>query len=440
VWQFRHLPEAWRERHGEVVRRMVAERRWEGAGGLVVSDEMRVTVSGVAALLTLGYDEVYTYPNLPAIVLYPGAFDVRRREDGGWLDLVGGGGPQFEGDSARLGEAWRRGPIVLSWPDALRSARRPGPGQNLVIHELAHYVDGLNGDTDGLPIVTGAAARRWPAVVGREFDRLVAQSRRGELTLLDHYGATSHAEFFAVATECFFERTHEMAREHAELYRLMADFYRQDPSQWLPPPAPRRRSATVRDAPVRIDMSGLGLDAADAAFAEAYELLQAGEPRRAVAALTRVLQTDPKDAEALALRAEAHLDVGDFAAARDDALAAIAVEPDDLAARLAAAEALFELGDDAGALVQADAARRLDAKSAPAWFYRGAAACELGRLSEARKSLTRAVALDPYDSDAHQWLAEVCERLGDEHAARRYRDRAELLAQPSPTEDRDEAD
>jgi MtfA peptidase len=121
--------------------------------------------------MTLGYDDRYVYHDVPAIILYPGAFDARRQA-GGWLDLLGGSGVDSEQGMHRLGEAWRRGPIVLSWPDVIRSACRPGRGQNLVLHEFAHYVDGLNGDTDGIPMVTGAAALRWPTVVSREFDRL----------------------------------------------------------------------------------------------------------------------------------------------------------------------------------------------------------------------------------------------------------------------------
>lgn len=439
VWHYRFVPAEWRERHGEVVARMVADRRWEGAGGLAVTDEMRVTVAGVAALMTLGYDDRYAYPDLPAIILYPGAFDARRRE-GGWLDLLGGGGDEGVG-SERLGEAWRRGPIVLSWPDVLRSARRPGRGQNLVLHEFAHYVDGLNGDTDGVPMVTGEAAWRWPGVIGREFDRLVAQARRGDLTLLDQYGATSHAEFFAVATECFFERPHEMRQRHGELYGLMADFYRQDPSEWLPRLAPRRRMRRRHEpAPLRIDVSGLGLHGADAAFAEGQQLLAAGEGRAAVAAFDRVLAEDPEDAEALTHRAEARLELGEFTQARDDALAAIKLEPDNVAARVAAAEVAFELDDGPAAAEHSAAARRLDPKEPAGWVYGGLAALEQGQLRDARSRLKRAVALDPYDGDAHYWLATACERLGDERMAKRHYDRAELLAAAPEEETVDESD
>ncbi|QDV78971.1 M90 family metallopeptidase [Botrimarina mediterranea] len=426
VWHYRFVPDEWRTRHGEVVARMVAERRWEGAGGLVLTDEMRVTVAGVAALMTLGYDDRYVYHDVPAIILYPGAFNARR-QDGGWLDLLGGGGDSDVG-SHRLGEAWRRGPIVLSWPDVIRSARRPGRGQNLVLHEFAHYVDGLNGDTDGIPMVTGAAARRWPAVVSREFDRLVAQARRGELTVLDQYGATNHAEFFAVSTECFFERPHEMRERHGELYGLMADFYRQDPSEWLPRLAPRRRVAQSMRAPMHVDVSGLGLNGADAAFAEGQALLSAGEFRAAAAALDRAIAADPNDAEALVLRAEARLGLGEFESARDDALAAIAIESDSVAAQVAAAEAFFELDDDTAADEHAAQARRLDAKEPAGWLYGGLVALNQERMREAKNLLKRAVALDPYDGDAHYWLATVCEKLGDSRSAARYYDRAELLA------------
>jgi predicted Zn-dependent protease len=141
-----------------------------------------------------------------------------------------------------------------------------------------------------------------------------------------------------------------------------------------------------------------------------------------------VLQTDPKDAEALTLRAEAQLELGEFAAARDDALAALAIEPDNVAANVEAAEALFELGDDATASEYAAAARKLDPKEPGGWLYGGLVALHQERLPDARSLLKRAVTLDPYDGDAHYWLATACERLGDGKAAQRYFDRAELLA------------
>jgi Mlc titration factor MtfA (ptsG expression regulator) len=437
VWHYRFVPDKWREHHGEVVARMVAERNWESAGGLTLTDEMRVTVAGVAALMTLGYDDRYVYHDVPAIILYPGAFNAKR-QDGGWLDLLGGGAGDSDAGSHRLGEAWRRGPIVLSWPDVIRSACRPGRGQNLVLHEFAHYVDGLNGDTDGIPMVTGPAARRWPIVIGREFDRLVAQSRRGEVTVLDQYGATNHAEFFAVATECFFERPHEMRERHGELYALMADFYKQDPSQWLPRLAPRRRVVQQVRVPVHVDVSGLGLSGADAAFAEGQALLSAGEFRAAAEALDRAVAADRKDAEALTLRAEARLELGEFEPARDDALAAIAIEPDNLAARVAAAEAFFELTEDVPAGEHAATARRLDPKEPAGWLYGGLVALHQEKLRDAKSLLKRAVTLDPYDGDAHYWLATACEKLGDARSAARYYDRAELLA--AAPEESDEPD
>ncbi|TWT97793.1 Protein MtfA [Botrimarina colliarenosi] len=439
VWQTGFLPVEWRERHTEVVSRMVGERNWEGAGGLAVTDEMRVTVAGVAALLTLGYDDRYTYPDLPSIVLYPGAYQAQRSEGSGWLDLLGGEHADSQG-SGRLGEAWRRGPIVLSWPDVLRSARRPGRGHNLVLHEFAHYVDGLDGETDGVPMVTGEAARHWPGVVGREYDRLVAQSRRGELTLLDQYGATSKAEFFAVATECFFERPHEMQGRHAELFGLMADFYRQDPSEWLPRLAPRRRAAPPSEAPLQVDLSGLGLEGADVEFAEGQQLLAAGEAHAAVEAFSRALELEPHDAETLTLRAAAKIELHDWESALEDARQAIAADPEHALAHAAAAEALIELDDRDAAERHAQTALRLDRDSLDALFFCGTLAFQAGRLREAKKSLRRLVLLDRQWGEAHYWLACVYEQMGDSKSAQRHFALADWLAAEPEEEATDAAD
>jgi Mlc titration factor MtfA (ptsG expression regulator) len=137
----------------------------------------------------------------------------------------------LEGHASREGEAWYRGPVILSWADVLSGSRDGGDGHNLVLHEFAHQLDMQNGHvSDGVPPLHDRAMdERWSRVMRSEFQRLVDDCRVGRRTLLDCYGATSPSEFFAVASECFFERPERMSREHGDLYSVMREYYRQDP-------------------------------------------------------------------------------------------------------------------------------------------------------------------------------------------------------------------
>ncbi len=206
----------------------VAEKEFEGCGGLKLTDEIRVTVAALASILVLGLDDFY-FDNVQTVLIYPEEFLVPDRQPIA-DDLV------VEGESERLGKAHHRGPVILAWAEALDNARRPGFGQNLVFHEFAHQLDMLNGAFDGTPAIDDAPLRRrWTLVMGREYDRLCRAADLGKKTLLDPYGATDPAEFFAVVTECFFDRPWELERRHAELYAVLRDYFRQDPARWPEP-------------------------------------------------------------------------------------------------------------------------------------------------------------------------------------------------------------
>ncbi|MGL4512780.1 MAG: zinc-dependent peptidase [Lacipirellulaceae bacterium] len=453
VWQWSFLSLARRATVEAVVARMVHERHWEGAGGLTVTDEMRVTVSGVAALLTLGLDERpgqprFAFDRLKTVLLYPTGYrEPYKHERTGTIlgGIVGGEQPTPEdgtfGEGAqRLGEAWGGGVVVLSWRDVVRTARSRGRGENLVLHELAHHLDGLDGHMDGQPTMPDRASQRaWHGVTDAEYHRLVGQARRAEVALLDHYGATSPAEFFAVATECFFEQPCEMRDDHPELYRVLGAFYRQDPAVWTPP-APQRRSGLSGPAPQRRrggrraggagsrpDYSHLGLSEDDRAFAEGLRLLEEGEFEAAARSLTRTLEGHPEDAEAMALRAAALLELGDVAGAARDAARAADLDPDDVEARLTLADALLELGDAAHAQRQVRRVLATTANLPYAWFLEGLLAEQAGDAKRAKKAYGRVVALDPFDAEAHLGLADALERLGDSAKARFHRERASQL-------------
>jgi len=225
VWQYAHLARDDQARLRDAARVMVVEKHWEGCQGLELTDEIPVTIAAQAALMILGFDDYY-FDSVQTILVYPGPY--LRTDPAGGDDLL------VEEDVPMFGESWRRGPIVLSWRDVLAGGREPGHGSNLVLHEFAHQLDGLDGDMSGTPpLANRADYKNWYEVTEDEFQRLVQSARRDEITLLDHYGASDRAEFFAVSTECFFERPVEMLARHGRLYRALAGFYRQDPATWF---------------------------------------------------------------------------------------------------------------------------------------------------------------------------------------------------------------
>jgi len=203
----------------------VGEKRFEGAGGLQMTDEVRVTVAAGACLLLLHRDEDY-YGGLATILVYPSAFRVHSREHSA-------DGLVTERNQVRLGEAWNAGAVVLSWDDVLRASTEGHGGHNVVLHEFAHQLDMEDRDANGAPVLAhGSMYPAWAEILGDEFARLQAAADAHESTLLDWYGAESPAEFFAVATETFFERPVDLRDRHPELYGQLRAFYAQDPANW----------------------------------------------------------------------------------------------------------------------------------------------------------------------------------------------------------------
>jgi Mlc titration factor MtfA (ptsG expression regulator) len=223
VGHYRYLSPAEQAQLRDDLRIFIAEKNWEGCGGLRMTDEIKVTVAAQACLLVLGM-EPYYFDRVRSILVYPAGF--RAPESVDWHS-----GLVDEEGADLSGQAWYRGPVVLSWEDVLTEGREPGYGQNLVYHEFAHQLDMLDGVVDGTPPLRDRVqARRWREVMTREYQRLVNESERGRATLLDEYGATDEGEFFAVATECFFDQPVALRRRHPALYDLLRDYYRQDPA------------------------------------------------------------------------------------------------------------------------------------------------------------------------------------------------------------------
>ena len=209
----------------------LAEKRFEGCGGLELTDEIRLTIAAQACLLLLHRETDY-YPQLSTILVYPSTYvadDERHIEGPIWE----------EGGEYRLGHTGQRlGVIVLAWDAAKRGALHPADGQNVVLHEFAHQLDFEDYATDGAPaLATRAEYLAWARVMSTEFKALQAAEEAGTPALLDTYGATNPAEFFAVATEAFFERPRALRARHPELYSELGKFFRQDPARHFAGPA-----------------------------------------------------------------------------------------------------------------------------------------------------------------------------------------------------------
>jgi Mlc titration factor MtfA (ptsG expression regulator) len=206
----------------EDVQVFVAEKNWEGCAGLVPTDEMKVTIAGHACLMALAL-EGEPLSRVLSILIYPAGYAVPEER---WYE-----GWSIAGATARLGESWYRGPVILSWADVRHDAGHPGEGRNLVWHEFAHQLDTLDRSLNGTPpLADSRQRRRWHDVMTSEFEQLITDAEQGRATLLDTYGASSEAEFFAVATECFFDCPGDLRADHPRLYELLSDYYRQDPA------------------------------------------------------------------------------------------------------------------------------------------------------------------------------------------------------------------
>jgi Mlc titration factor MtfA (ptsG expression regulator) len=212
-----------RRRMQGLVQVFLDEKLFEGCGGLEISDPIRLTVAAHACILLLGRD-AELYPKLRSVLVYPGTYVAP-------LSRRGPGGVVTEGIQARSGESWSHGNVVLSWGDVLLCASPNRTGRNVVLHEFAHQLDSESGSNEGAPVLQQPDMYAdWASVLGKEYQSLINAAEQGKPTLLDQYGATSPAEFFAVATECFFEKPVEMSMMHPELYGQLKLFYQQDPA------------------------------------------------------------------------------------------------------------------------------------------------------------------------------------------------------------------
>ncbi|MGC1440610.1 MAG: M90 family metallopeptidase [Burkholderiaceae bacterium] len=222
---YRRLPFNLQRQLQQQIHVFIAEKNFVGCRGLEVTDEMRVLIAAQACLLLLNR-QTGCYPTMSEVLVYPDTFIVER-------DEVDAANVVHRVRRPVSGESWANSQVVLSWADVLEGAADPGDGQNVVIHEFAHQLDQESGSGNGAPGFSDAEqAGRWSDVLSNEFNRLREQLAIDSEPLLDPYGAQSPVEFFAVATETFFERPVRLYAEHPLLYEELARYYCVSPLLW----------------------------------------------------------------------------------------------------------------------------------------------------------------------------------------------------------------
>jgi Mlc titration factor MtfA (ptsG expression regulator) len=204
----------------------LAEKQFIGCRGLQVTEEMKLSIASVACLVLLNERGQY-FPRLRSILLYPNAYFVKETTSIGKYVVE-------ERRVARLGESWTNDQLVLSWEQVKHDIDNWSDGRNVVLHEFAHQLDQEDGKAEGVPILqSNSDYTIWAKVMTEEYQQLCNDVLQGAKTVMDSYGATNPAEFFAVATETFFEKPHQLLSKHPALYEQLQRYYQLDPGQWV---------------------------------------------------------------------------------------------------------------------------------------------------------------------------------------------------------------
>lgn len=215
---YARLPYSLRDELEGLMHVFIDEKSYEACGGLgEVTGHMRRVIAAQACLLLLNRKHDF-YRRLRSVLVYPSAYKARG---------------EHGDEDVRLGESWHSGSVILSWQSVIAGGRNEEDGHHVSLHEFAHQLDQVDGSADGVPELTGAGAYRvWSRVFSKAYDRFTDKVERGKPTVIDEYGATDPAEFFAVATETFYEKPEQLQREYPEVYAQLRQYYQVDPLEW----------------------------------------------------------------------------------------------------------------------------------------------------------------------------------------------------------------
>jgi Mlc titration factor MtfA (ptsG expression regulator) len=221
---YNRLPDELKNQLHGLVNIFVAEKNFEGCGGLEITEQIKVTIAAQACILLLNR-KTNCFSKLKTILVYPHTYVAKRFSSGGVIEV--------QGRSVRLGESWQNGPVVLAWDSVIGGAVNITDGKNVVLHEFSHQLDQEDGIADGAPILASRSSyATWAQVLGAEYENLQKKAKRFRKSVIHRYGATNPPEFFAVATETFFEKPGQLKKKHPELYDALSDYYKMDPAAW----------------------------------------------------------------------------------------------------------------------------------------------------------------------------------------------------------------
>jgi len=218
-----YLDDDERERLGERAVALLASLRWEAARGFELNDEITMLVAAEASLIALERP-ADSFREVRTVVVHPTTM------------VMTGQHSQVQGVASDdpmpiIGQANPFGPVLIAWDAAQFAARHPEEGNNVVFHEFAHKLDMLTGSANGTPPMDDAdQEQRWVAVCTDAYERVV----EGRSKVLRSYAGVNPAEFFAVATEVFFDTPRQLAHHEPALYDELAGWYRQDPASRAP--------------------------------------------------------------------------------------------------------------------------------------------------------------------------------------------------------------
>ena len=216
---FAALDASERVRLRELATRFLARKTFTAAAGHVLTGEQRLAIATLACLpiLHLGFDWLAGWRE---VIVYPGEFRVKREHHDEHTGVI------TEGEDELIGEAWERGPVILSWADIAADLQRPADGFNVVAHEIAHKLDMLDGAMNGVPRLPRDIDRsEWIETLQTAYDRFVHAVDRGRDTFIDPYAAESPDEYFAVVSELHFSDRQGLARAAPGVAALLTRFY-----------------------------------------------------------------------------------------------------------------------------------------------------------------------------------------------------------------------
>jgi len=223
---YSHLPSNLKQQLKQRIKLFLFKKRFYGCNGLIITDEIRVTIAAEACFLIINRP-TSLYNSLHYILVYPSAF--RKTSE-----LITEGGVESKENVDLLGESWDRGKVILSWDDVEKDAKNMASGHNVALHEFAHQLDFEGGSANGAPLLRGRGSyQRWAEVLSSEYASLCQRNSSGLKDVMDNYGSCNPAEFFAVATEAFFEKPHTLQQQHPELYDELQEYYCVDPREWF---------------------------------------------------------------------------------------------------------------------------------------------------------------------------------------------------------------